>query len=143
MAASAMAYQPPLGRFFVAAVGVGVILVGLYQLYAALGARFKDDLKRHQMGGAEELSTILVGRVGTAARAVALGVAGAFVLVAAYQADPQEVRGLGGALEALQQQPLGSVMLGTVAAGLIVYGLFMFLVARYRRIEAAQGFRSG
>ena len=135
MAASAMAYQPPLGRVLVAAVGVGVILVGLYQLHAALTAKFKDDLKRHHMGGAEEFGTFLAGRVGTAARALALGIAGAFVLVAAYQSDPQETRGLGGALAALQAQPLGSLMLGTVAAGLLLYGLFMFLIALRRRIE--------
>jgi Domain of Unknown Function (DUF1206) len=64
-------------------------------------------------------------------------VAGAFLLLAAYQSDPSETRGLGEALETLQRQPLGSYMLATIAAGLIVYGVFMFAVARYRHIDPA------
>ncbi len=45
--------------------------------------------------------------------------------------------GLGAALEALQRQPLGSYMLGAIAGGFLVYGVFMFAIARYRRIDAA------
>ncbi len=135
MAASAMAFQPPLGPILVWLVGLVVIGVGLYQLYAAYGAKFRDDLKLNRMSDAEERWVILAGRVGTAARALAIGVAGAFVVLAAYQSDPSETRGLGGALETLQRQPSGSYILGAVAAGLLVYGAFMLLVARYRRIE--------
>lgn len=137
MAASAMAYQPPLGRILVTLVGVGVICVALYQLHAAYRAKFKGDLKLHRMCGTEEFCMTLAGRVGTAARALALGVAGAFVLLAAYQSDPEETRGLGGALEAFHQQPLGFLMLGTMAAGLLVYGVFMFFVARRRYIDTS------
>jgi hypothetical protein len=135
MAASAMAFQPPLGPILVGLVGLIVIGVGLYQLYAAYGATFRDDLKLNKMSDAEVRWVILAGRVGTAARALAIGVAGAFVVLAAYQSDPSETRGLGEALETIQHQPSGSYMLGAVAAGLLVYGAFMFLVAHYRRIE--------
>jgi uncharacterized protein DUF1206 len=135
MAASAMAFQPPLGPILVGLVGLIVIGVGLYQLYAAYGAKFRDDLKLDRMSDAEERWVILAGRVGTAARALAIVVAGAFVDLAAYQSDPSETRGLGGALETLQRQPLGTYMLCAVAAGLLVYGAFMLLVALYRRIE--------
>jgi hypothetical protein len=135
MALSVMAYQPPLGQILVGLVGVGVIGVGLYQLYAASGAKFRDELQLNRMSDAQEHWLTLAGCVGTAARAIAIGVAGAFLVLAAYQFDPSEVRGLGEALELIQRQPLGSYMLGTVAAGLLVYGAFMLLVARYRRIE--------
>ncbi|MDP8900656.1 MAG: DUF1206 domain-containing protein [Actinomycetota bacterium] len=137
MAASAMAYQPPIGRILVAVVGVIVIGVGLYQLYAAYNAKFRGELALGRMGGAREVWTTLLGRIGTAARAVAIGAAGAFLLLAAYQSDPKETRGLGGALETIQDQPLGSYMLGVIAAGLVLYGAFMFLVARYRYIDTS------
>jgi hypothetical protein len=135
MAASAMAYQPPLGRILVGLLGLLVIGVGLYQLYAAYEAKFREDLSLDRMSDTEERWITLAGRAGTAARAI--GVAGAFVVLAAYQADASEVRGLGAALETFQHQPLGAFMLGVVAAGLIAYGAFMLLVARYRRIDSA------
>lgn len=136
-AASAMAFQPPLGQILVGLVGLAVIGVGLYQLYAAYDAKFRNELKLGQMGKGEERWVIYAGRVGTAARAVAIGVAGAFLVLAAYQSDPSETRGLGAALETVQHQPFGSYMLGTIAAGLLVYGAFMFAIARYRRIDPA------
>jgi len=137
VALSVMAYQPPLGQILVGLVGLVVIGVGLYQLYAAYGAKFRDELRLNRMGSAKDRWVTLAGCVGTTARALAIGVAGAFVVLAAYQSDPTEVRGLGEALETIQRQPLGSYMLGIVAAGLLVYGAFMLLVARYRRIEPA------
>jgi hypothetical protein len=137
VALSVMAYQPPLGQILIGLVGLGVIGVGLYQLYAAYGAKFRDELRLSQMGEAKDSWVTFAGCVGTTARALAIGVAGAFVVLAAYQSDPTEVRGLGEALETIQRQPLGSYMLGIVAAGLLIYGAFMLLVARYRRIEPA------
>ena len=87
------------------------------------------------MGEAGTCWITYAGRVGTTA--LAIGVAGAFLLLAAYQSDPSETRGLGEALETLQHQPLGSYMLATIAAGLIVYGVSMFAVARYRHTDPA------
>lgn len=136
-AASAIAYQPPLGQILVGLVGLGVIGVGLYQLYAAYEAKFRADLRLDLMSEAERSWVTHAGRVGTAARALAIGAAGAFLVLAAYQSDASETRGLGAALEALQQQPLGSYMLGTIAVGFLVYGVFMFSIARYRRIDPA------
>ena len=135
--ASAMAFQPPVGPILVWLVGTVVVAVGLYQLYAAYEAKFRDDLRVHQMGEKEERWVIYAGRIGTAARAIAIGVAGAFLLLAAYQSDPSEARGLGAALETVQHQPLGPYMLGTIAIGFLIYGAFMFAIARYRRIDPA------
>jgi hypothetical protein len=136
-AASAMAFQPPLGQILVGLGGLAVVGVGLYQLYAAYEAKFRIELKLGQMGGAEERWIVYAGRVGTAARALAIGVAGVFLVLAAYQSDPSETRGLGAALEVVQHQPLGPYMLGSIAVGLLIYGAFMFAIARYRRIGRA------
>ena len=135
--ASAMAYQPPLGRILVGLVGLAVIGVGLYQLYAAYKAKFREDLRLDLMSDAERRWVTHAGRVGTAARALAIGLAGAFVVLAAYQSDASEAGSLGAALKALQRQPLGSYMLGAIAGGFLVYGVFMFAIARYRRIDPA------
>lgn len=131
-----MSYQPPLGRILVGLVGLAVISVGLYQFYAGATARFRQDMDHYHMGEAASWA-MLTGRVGTIARAIVILVAGAFVSLAAWQANPEQTRGLGGALETLVRQPYGPYLLGLVAAGLVIYGLFMLVVARYRNIEAS------
>ncbi len=131
-----MSYQPPLGQILVGLIGLGVISVGLYQFYAGATAKFKNDMNYYHMSEAARWA-MLTGRVGTVARAIVILVAGAFVLLAAWESDPKETRGLGGALKTLVQQPAGPYLLGLVAAGLVTYGVFMFVVARYRNIEAS------
>lgn len=133
--AYAMSYQPPVGQMLVGLVGVGVISVGLYQLYAGVTARFRREIETYHMGDAAQWA-LLTGRVGTAARAVVILLAGSFVVLAAWQSEPKETRGLGGALETLVRQPFGPYILGTVAVGFVIYGVFMLVVARYRDIEA-------
>jgi len=46
-----------------------------------------------------------------------------------------EARGLGGALRTVAAQPYGKWLLGITALGLIAYGLYDFILARYRRIR--------
>ncbi len=136
LTAQIIGFAPPLGQILVGVVALGVIGVGLYQLYAGLSAKFEDEIRTYHMNDAARWA-LLTGRVGTSARAAVILVAGAFLLLAAWQADAQETRGLGGALNTLQQQPYGPYLLGGVAVGLVTYALFMFLVARYRNIEAS------
>ncbi len=79
--ASALAYQPPLGQILVGLVGLSVIVVGLYQFYAAYKAMFRADLRLDLRSYAQERWVTYAGRVGTAARALAISLAGASVVL--------------------------------------------------------------
>ena len=126
----------PFGRWLVAALGAIIIGVGIFQLYKAYTAKFREELKLGEMSSTEQTWATRSGRLGFAARGVVFSVIGIFLMLAALRSDPGEVRGLSGALRALEGQPFGSVILGVVAIGLIAYGVFMFVAARYRRIAA-------
>ncbi|MGH3090313.1 MAG: DUF1206 domain-containing protein [Rubrobacteraceae bacterium] len=125
----------PFGRFLVLAVGIGILAAGAYQFRKACKTDFMDNLKPGEMRLSERRWAIRIGRVGYSARGVVFGVIGAFVVQAAATFDPRDARGLGGALETLSRQPFGPYLLGAVALGLIAYGAFMFVVARYRRVN--------
>jgi hypothetical protein len=126
----------PLGRWLVVVAGVGIVGAGLYQFYNAYKADFREKLETDEMSLREKRWTTHAGRLGYAARGVVFGVIGFVLIQAALQADPDEAKGLGGALETLARQPFGPYLLGAVALGLVAYGVFMFVVARYRRIES-------
>jgi hypothetical protein len=127
----------PFGRWLAVIAGAVIVGAGLYQFYNAYKADFRDELKTGEMSTREHRWTTRSGRLGYAARGVVFGVIGIFLVQAAPQTDPDEARGLGGALEILARQPFGPYILGAVAIGLVAYGVFMFVMARYRRIEPA------
>lgn len=124
----------PLGRWLLALGGMGVVLFGLYQIFKGYRAKFRRRLKLGELGEAHEGWAVLSGRVGYAARGVVFCLVGTFVIQAALHSNAAEVRGLDGALQSLLNRPAGPWLLVLVAAGLIAYGVFALVEARFRRI---------
>jgi hypothetical protein len=56
------------------------------------------------------------------------------LVVAAVSFDPAKSTGLDGALRTLAAQRFGVVLLGVVALGFAVYGVFCFFQSRYRKV---------
>jgi len=125
----------PFGQWLVGIVGVGVIMAAVMQFYQAYTGDFRQELKRSEMSDSAELWAMQIGRIGLIARGIVFAVIGIFILLAATHANPNEARGLRGALRALEQQPLGSWVLGIIALGLMAYGIYMVVLACYRRIR--------
>ncbi|MBI4785270.1 MAG: DUF1206 domain-containing protein [Oscillatoriophycideae cyanobacterium NC_groundwater_1537_Pr4_S-0.65um_50_18] len=134
---TALLLAQPFGQWLVGTIGALVIGLGFYQFYEAYKAKFRQKLKLQEMSEAEQTWTVRLGRLGLSARGVVFGVIGFFLIQAARQSNPNQVKGLGGALESLAQQPYGSWVLGTVAIGLIAYGIYYIVQARYRQIGTA------
>lgn len=124
----------PFGLWLVGIAGAIVIGVGLYQFYKAYEANFFDKLKTGEMSASERTWAKRAGQAGLAARGVVFSIIGFFLIQAALNANPQEARGLGGALDTLAAQSYGPYLLGVVAIGLIAYGAYCWVNARYRKI---------
>lgn len=124
----------PFGRWLVALVGVAIVAYGFYCFYRAATVKFRQKLKLREMSLAEEKWAIRIGRFGLASKGVVSVIIGYFFIQAAKSADPSQARTTEGALQAIQQQSFGAVLMGIVALGLIAYGIHMGVQARYRRI---------
>lgn len=122
------------GQWVVGAVGAVVLGVGVFQFYQAYSVRFRKHLKSGEMSRAEETWAVRIGRVGFAARGVVLCITGALVILAAIRIDPGDASGLEGSLRVLERQTYAPWLFGLVASGLVAYGLFQFVLARYRRM---------
>lgn len=131
---TARAMGMPAGRWLIGAVGLVVIGVGVAQFMRAIKASFKKHLDLGGMDRDLRSWTIRIGQTGTAARGVVYVLIGLFLGRAAWQYDPQEGGGLGQALQRIVQQPYGPWLLAVVAVGLIAYGLYAVIMARYRRM---------
>lgn len=124
----------PFGQWLVGIVGVLVLGVGFSYMYQAYTAKFRERFKFAEMSNAQLKWATRLGRFGIAARGIGFGVIGLLLIQAAVQSDPDEAQGLGGALEALAQEPLSQWILGVVAVGFVAYAIHMLIVARYRQI---------
>jgi hypothetical protein len=124
----------PAGTWIVGLAGVAIIGAGIFNAYRAVSQSFEDDLDTHEMSEAEERWYGRVGTLGHAARAVVFGLVGSFLIKAALEYDPKEAIGLDEALAKVAGQTAGPYLLGLTAAGLLCYGLFCFVQARYRRV---------
>ncbi|MGF1481673.1 MAG: DUF1206 domain-containing protein [Cyanophyceae cyanobacterium] len=127
--------QQPFGRWLVGIVGAIVIGVGIYRIYKAYKIKFRKRLNLRELNQNQEQWVVNICRFGIAARGVVFVMLGFFVLQAAYQSDPNEVRGLDGALQTLAQQPYGKILLGVAALGLVAYAIYLVVQARYRRFK--------
>lgn len=124
----------PFGRWLVVLGGLAVIVAGLYQLKEAYTKKFRDRLQLQKMNADEQRLATHTGQLGLSARGIVFLITGWFLIQAGLRFDSSQARGLGGALETLASQPHGPWLLGLVALGLIAYGAYSFLQARYRRI---------
>lgn len=121
----------PLGRWLVGIVGAQIIGVGLYQLYKGWAHKFRDNIVYEQLSEGERRVVDPAGMAGYIAHGIILGLTGTFLIQAALRFNPEEARGLAGALDELARQPQGALLLGAVALGLAAYGVFKFVEARY------------
>lgn len=131
---TAMVLHAPFGRVVVAVVGLAIIAGGLYNGYRAVSRKYTEKLKTHRMSPAAEKWVVAVATAGLFARLVVYSLIGTFLVRAAVRYDPNEAVGVDGALSRLADRPYGPWLLGLVAVGLFMYGLYSFIEARYRRL---------
>ncbi|MGB3510780.1 MAG: DUF1206 domain-containing protein [Microcoleaceae cyanobacterium] len=127
--------QQPFGQWLVGLLGALVIGIGFYRLYKAYKIKFRKKLNLSEMNSQQETWAVRISRIGIAARGIVFVIIGFFLLKAGQQSDASEVRGLDGVLQTVARQPFGKIMLGLVAIGLIAYAAYLFIEARYRRIN--------
>jgi hypothetical protein len=132
---TATGLSQPLGNWIVGGVGIAVIGWGIAQLRRAWKAKLDDQLELGRLEPTTRKWVRWISRFGIAARGIVFGIVGVHLVRAALQWDSSEARDPGGALRALEQQPMGPWLLAGVAAGLFGYGIYELLRARYRVIH--------
>lgn len=114
----------PFGRWLLVIAGAGVAGYGLYQFYRAWKSKLGKQLRVQKFVG--------ISRFGIAARAVVFLFIGISMARAAWERDSSEAKGTSGALRQISNY--SEWLFIAVAIGLIAYGVYQFVNARYRTI---------
>jgi len=134
---SARVLAAPFGQPLLIAIGVGLVVTAVVELVRAFGPNnVRERLRVEEMTPQQCRLMATLGRVAYVARATVLAACGYFLVRAAIDRAPRETRGPGGALRAVWELPHGGLWLALVAAGLIAFGVYGVLEARWRRLFA-------
>lgn len=121
------------GRWIVGAIGVGLIIGGLALAIVGLTRRFLKHMKTGEMGPRTRKVVQLIGVVGTTARGIVFAIVGWFFVDAAWSFDPNKAKGLDQSLRQIVQHGGGRTILTALGVGLIVFGVYSWCEARWRR----------
>jgi len=131
---TALLLKQPLGVVLVVILGLVIIGVALYMFYRAYSANFRRHINLMTVSARVRRWIINMGRFGYASIGVVFSIIAIFLIAAAVQHNPHQAKGLDSALKTLVHEPFGSVLLVIVALGLIAYGVYSFVEARYRLV---------
>lgn len=133
--ATGAALSIPGGEWLLWAVAISLAGFGLYQLYRAVAAKLSKQLKIGELR--EDTGTWLIGvsRFGIAARGLVFMAIGLLLARAAANHDASQAGGIADALESLEA--LGVWPYIATGAGLVAYGVYELVNARYRRVQAS------
>lgn len=121
------------GTWLVWIVAAAVGGYGVYQLYRAARAKLSEELDSGDASAEVGRWVIVVSRFGIAARGVVFIAIGYLLTQAATRHDPERAGGIRDALGTLAA--LGRWPFAGIALGLVAYGAYELLNARYRRIR--------
>ena len=136
---TALVLSRPLGRYLVIAAGLVVAALAINAAVVALRRMYRRKLMHEEMSDATWRWAATTAVVGLLARGVVFGLVAAFFIQAGLERDADEAGGLSDVLVAIAAQPQGPWLLGLTAAGLVAYGIYAELEARFRRIPLEAG----
>ena len=128
------AMREPGGRIIVGIVGAVLIGAGAFLAWRAFTKKFVEEIRTGEMSPQTRRTVVALGRVGGIARGIVFGAAGLFLLIAAVTARAHQAKGVDATLRAFTKTPAGPWLLVLVALGLVVFGLYSFAEARWRRL---------
>ncbi|MGM0829897.1 MAG: DUF1206 domain-containing protein [Bacillota bacterium] len=132
---SAKLLSQPFGQWVVGIVGLIIIGYALYEIHNAYTEKYTNKFKRNEMSEKEWELGRKTGKLGLYSRGSVFLLIGYFFIQTAITADPDKTQGLDGALSKIAQQPYGQWLMGIVAAGLILYGVFQILTGKNRHMS--------
>ncbi|THH40699.1 DUF1206 domain-containing protein [Neolewinella litorea] len=126
--------QKPFGIVVVGLLALSALYAAYLQFDRAYNETFMEELDTGQMKEKERRTYRWMGKVGYGSRVIVYLILAYFLVQVVLAQDPGQYKGLGGVLQ-LISRGAGSVFLAIIAVGLLLYGAFVLVKARYRELS--------
>ncbi|TDB63733.1 DUF1206 domain-containing protein [Arundinibacter roseus] len=123
----------PFGQWMLGIVALFTLGTGIYQIYLSLSGDYRRIVQESPLDTPVQEMLIKTGKIGYIARGLVWLVLGYFLIEAAIQVDASEAGDSDAALDFMERE-YGSLPLALVSLGLVCYGVFMFVRARFQPI---------
>jgi hypothetical protein len=114
--------------------GIAALLMagnGVYQLYYGLSEKYKKHVQKMNFGSRAATVMLRAGKVGYVSRGIVWLITGYLLMLAALHFNSSEAGDTGKVFGVIENLSYGSYLLGLLAVGLVAYGCFNFVRAKY------------
>ncbi|MFJ2262033.1 DUF1206 domain-containing protein [Streptomyces sp. NPDC087844] len=132
--ATAKAMDLPAGRWLVGVAGVVILCAGVWMAVQAARRKYHKHMRLGAVSRKVRQAVDVTGVGGGVARGLVFAVAGGFAVRAAWDYEPDKAKGMDDTLRSFAETPVGPWLLVLIAVGLMLFGLFSFAMARYRKL---------
>jgi hypothetical protein len=130
---AARALNAPHGELLVWAIAAALVGYGGYQVYRAIASKLSKKLELGRCSATARRMIVGVSRFGISARGIVFATIGVLFARAAMHHDPKQAGGIAGSLRELFD--LGRWPFVAIALGLVAYGCYELVNAKYRRLD--------
>ena len=120
-------------KIVVIIIGLALLGKSIYEFYQAYSGKFREEVDEAGLGHKAKKGVINAGKIGFTARGIVVGIMSFLMFRAAFSASGEKVDKTQ-AFDFLQNE-FGSLVMGIIAVGLIAYGVFMFIKAKYSSLS--------
>lgn len=132
---TARALQSEAGHIALWVLAAAFVAYGLVSVYQAIKSKLDKKLSLGQLSPTTRKALVGISRFGIGARGIVFGMTGVLIARAIQQHNPQKVKGIKGSLGHLVE--FGKWPFAIIALGLVAYGIYQIINAKYRRIDVA------
>ena len=123
----------PMGTILVGIGALILLAIGLYQVYYGFSRKYKKHVQGMGLHGRTSDLLLKAGKTGYIARGLVWIIISYLMGRAAFYKNASEAGDTSKAFQFVEQGSYGSYVLGAIGIGLIAYGIFSFVRARYER----------
>jgi hypothetical protein len=125
----------PFGQWLLGIAAVIIAGIGIYQVYYGLSEKYRKHVQNMSLHTKHANLMLGAGKIGYVARGIVWLIIGYLMMQAAIASSSSQAGDSGEAFSFIQQSPMGKYLLAALGVGLIGYGCFNFIRARYENFR--------